>query len=83
MVGNFLQLNQIDLVEHRLRSSTNLVNLGQDPAFWWLRSTINLVDLEVFGKKKVNLNLVLVTLELVNLYQLGPKSLANREDKDW
>jgi len=42
----------LDLVEHPLKCSTNLVNLRPDPPFWWIRSTVEMVELEVFGKKK-------------------------------
>jgi hypothetical protein len=34
-----------------LSCSTNLVNLGVDPPFWWIISTMELVELEAFGKK--------------------------------
>jgi hypothetical protein len=64
----------MDLVEYPLRSSTSLVNLGPDPPFWWIRSMVELVEVEVFGQKKVDLDLVLVNLELVNVYQIGPTS---------
>jgi hypothetical protein len=35
---------------------------------------VELVEVEVFGQKKVDLDLVLVNLELVNVYQIGPTS---------
>lgn len=43
---------------------TILVNLRADQPFWWIGSK---VELEVFDKKKVEPDLLLVDLELVNL----------------
>lgn len=54
MVGIFLTSLNLYLVEHPLSSSTNLVNLGADPPFWWTRCMAQLMDTKSVWLEKSN-----------------------------
>jgi hypothetical protein len=54
MVGIFLTSLNLYLVEHPLSSSTNLVNLGADPPFWWTRCMAQLMDTKSVWLEKLN-----------------------------
>jgi hypothetical protein len=50
VVGNFFQLHKdLELVEYLLSYSMKTTELGLAPPFFWSRSTVELLELVVFG----------------------------------